>query len=118
MLSLSFGALKHSHPLWEKKEEMANIYCVFAIDFHFVISLNVNNLIVDIYNVENAFLFCGLVGEEDHNVENKKYFRTSNFDVSKTGQPTKAIPYRYGKIRVLGFSFPKTRVVFTLGHSI
>ena len=94
---------------------MANIYCVFAIDFHFVISLNVNNLIVDIYNVENAFLFllCGLVGE-DHNVENKEYFRTSNFDFSKTGQPTKAIPYRYGKIRVLGFSFPKTRIVFTL----
>ena len=93
MLSLSFGALKHSHPLREKKEEMANIYCVFAIDFHFVISLNVNNLIVDIYNVENEFLFllCGLVGEEDRNVENKKYFRTSNFDVSKTGQPTKAI---------------------------
>ena len=27
---------------------------------------------------------------------------------------TKAIPYRYGKIRVLGFSFPKTRIVFTL----
>ena len=82
---------------------MANIYCVFEIDFHFVISLNVNNLIVDIYNVENAFLFllCGLVGEEDRN------FRTSNFDVSKTGQPTKAILTGTVKYEFWLFRFPK-----------